>query len=92
MGASTLCLGRTHGTHTPETLQSLSHGGSAGTAGHCHCAGTATLGAGAGGPLGPGAKMGSIKARNGMDLTKADYIKRRWQEYTEELYKKKKSL
>lgn len=54
MGASTLCLGRTHGTHTPETLQSLSHGGSAGTAGHCHCAGTATLGAGAGGPLGPG--------------------------------------
>ena len=45
MGASTLCLGRTHGTHTPETLQSLSHGGSAGTAGHCHCAGTATLGA-----------------------------------------------
>ena len=33
------------------------------------------------------AKMGSIKDRNGMDLTEADYIKR-WQEYTEELYKK----
>ena len=31
--------------------------------------------------------MGSIKDRNGMDLTKAEYIKRRWQEYTE-LYKK----
>ena len=38
------------------------------------------------------AQMGTMKARNGMDLTKADYIKRRWQEYTEELYKKKKSL
>ena len=33
-------------------------------------------------------KMGSIKDRNGMDLTKADDIKKRWQEYTEELYKK----
>ena len=34
------------------------------------------------------AKMGSIKARNGMDLTEAEDIKKRWQEYTEELYKK----
>ena len=34
------------------------------------------------------AKMGSIKVRNGMDLTEADDIKKRWQEYTEELYKK----
>ena len=34
------------------------------------------------------AKMSSIKARNGMDLTKAGDIKKRWQEYTEELYKK----
>ena len=34
------------------------------------------------------AKRGSIKDRNGMDLTKAEYIKKRWQEYTEELYKK----
>ena len=33
-------------------------------------------------------KMGSIKDRNGMDLTEAEYIKKRWQEYTEELYKK----
>ena len=33
------------------------------------------------------AKMGSIKERNGMDLTEAEYIKKRWQEYTE-LYKK----
>ena len=32
--------------------------------------------------------MGSIKDRNGMDLTEADYIKKRWREYTEELYKK----
>ena len=32
--------------------------------------------------------MGSIKDRNGMDLTEAEDIKRRWQEYTEELYKK----
>ena len=34
------------------------------------------------------AKMGSIKDRNGMDLTKAEDIKKRWQEYTEELHKK----
>ena len=34
------------------------------------------------------AKMGSIKDRNGMDLTEAEDIKDRWQEYTEELYKK----
>ena len=34
------------------------------------------------------AKMGSIKGRNGMDLTEAEDIKERWQEYTEELYKK----
>ena len=34
------------------------------------------------------AKMGSIKDRNGMDLTDAEDIKKRWQEYTEELYKK----
>ena len=34
------------------------------------------------------AKMGSIKDRNGMDLTEAEDTKRRWQEYTEELYKK----
>ena len=33
------------------------------------------------------AKMGSIKGRNGMDLTDAEVIKKRWQEYTEELYK-----
>ena len=33
------------------------------------------------------AKMGSIKVRNGMDLTEAEDIKKRWQEYTEELYK-----
>ena len=33
-------------------------------------------------------KMGSIKGRNGMDLTEAEDIKKRWQEYTEELYKK----
>ena len=31
------------------------------------------------------AKMGSIKARNGLDLTEAEDIKKRWQEYTEEL-------
>ena len=36
------------------------------------------------------AKMGSIKDRNGMDLTEED-IKKRWQEYTEELYKKRSS-
>ena len=34
------------------------------------------------------AKMGSIKDRNGMDLTEVQDIKKRWQEYTEELYKK----
>ena len=32
--------------------------------------------------------MGSIKDRNGMDLTEAEEIKKRWQKYTEELYKK----
>ena len=32
--------------------------------------------------------MGSIKGRNGMDLSEAEYIKKKWQEYTEELYKK----
>ena len=32
--------------------------------------------------------MGSIKIRNGMDLTEAEYIKRRWHKYTKELYKK----
>ena len=35
------------------------------------------------------AKMDSIKDRNGMDLTEAEDIKKRWQEYTEELYKKR---
>ena len=35
-----------------------------------------------------GTEMGTIKDRNGMDLTEADNIKKRWQEYTEELYKK----
>ena len=35
------------------------------------------------------AKMGSTKDRNGMDLTEAEDIKKRWQKYTEELYKKK---
>ena len=34
------------------------------------------------------AKMGSIKDRNSKDLTEAEEIKKRWQEYTEELYKK----
>ena len=34
------------------------------------------------------AKIGSIKDRNGMDLTEEEDIKRRWQEYTEEMYKK----
>ena len=34
------------------------------------------------------AKMGTIKDRNCMDLTEAEYIKKRWQEYTKELYKK----
>ena len=37
------------------------------------------------------AKMGSIKYRNGMDLTEAEDIKNRWQDYTEELYKKRSS-
>ena len=32
--------------------------------------------------------MGTIKDKNGMDLTEAEDIKKRWQEYTEELYKK----
>ena len=35
------------------------------------------------------AKMGIIKGRNGMDLTEAEDIKKRWQEYTEELYEKR---
>ena len=35
------------------------------------------------------AKMGTIKDRNGMDLTEGEDIKQRWQEYTEELYKKR---
>ena len=34
------------------------------------------------------AKMGTIKDRNGMDLTEAEDIKKRWREYTEQLYKK----
>ena len=34
------------------------------------------------------AKMGTIKDRNGMDLTEAEDIKKRWQQYTEDLYKK----
>ena len=37
------------------------------------------------------AKMGSIKDRNGMDLTEGEDIKKRWQEHTEELYKKRSS-
>ena len=37
------------------------------------------------------AKMGSIKDKNGMDLTEAEDIKKRWQEYTEKLYKKRSS-
>ena len=37
------------------------------------------------------AKMGTIKKRNGMDLTEAEDIKKRWQKYTEELYKKRSS-
>ena len=36
-------------------------------------------------------KMGTIKDRNGMDLTEAEDIKKRWQEYTEELHKKRSS-
>ena len=35
------------------------------------------------------AEMGTIKDRNSMDLTEAEDIKKRWQEYTEELYKKR---
>ena len=35
------------------------------------------------------AKMGTIKDRKGMDLTEVEEIKKRWQEYTEELYKKR---
>ena len=35
--------------------------------------------------------MGTVKGRNGIDLTEAEDIKKEWQEYTEELYKKKKS-
>ena len=38
------------------------------------------------------ANMGSIKDRNGIDLTEAEDIKKRWQEYTEELYKKDKII
>ena len=38
------------------------------------------------------AKMGSIKDRNGLDLIEAEDIKKRWQEYTEELYKKIKKI
>ena len=37
------------------------------------------------------AKIGSIKDRNGMDLTEAEDIKKRWQEYPKELYKKRSS-
>ena len=37
------------------------------------------------------AKTGTVKDRNGMDLTEAEDIKKRWQEYTEELYKKRSS-
>ena len=37
------------------------------------------------------ARKGTIKDRNGMDLTEAEDINKRWQEYTEELYKKRSS-
>ena len=37
------------------------------------------------------AKMGTINNRKGMDLTEAEAIKKRWKEYTEELYKKRSS-
>ena len=37
------------------------------------------------------AKMGAVRERNGMALTEAEDIKKRWQEYTEELYKKRSS-
>ena len=40
--------------------------------------------------IGYTAKMGSIKNRNSMDLIEAEDIKKRWQEYTEELWRKKK--
>ena len=36
-------------------------------------------------------QMGSIKGRNGMDLTEAEDIKKKWQKYTEEVYKKRSS-
>ena len=36
--------------------------------------------------------MGTIKDRNGIDLTETEDIKKRWQEYTEELYQKKKKF
>ena len=36
-------------------------------------------------------KYGTLRDRNGMDLTEAEDIKKRWQEYTEELYKKRSS-
>ena len=38
------------------------------------------------------AKMGTMKDRNGMDLTEEEDIKKRWQKFTEELYKKKKKM
>ena len=38
------------------------------------------------------AKMGSIKERNGMELTESEDIKKRWQDYTEELYKEKMTM
>ena len=38
-----------------------------------------------------GTKMGSIKDRNGVDLTEAEDIKKRWQDYTKDLYKKRSS-
>ena len=37
------------------------------------------------------AKMGPIKDKNSMDLTEAEYIKKRWQQYSEDLYKKRSS-
>ena len=37
------------------------------------------------------AKMGTMKDGNGVDLTEAEAVKKRWQEYTEELYKKRSS-
>ena len=38
------------------------------------------------------ARVGTIKTRNGMDLTEAEDIKKKWQEHTEEIYKKKKKI